>query len=324
MGVEEDYILAKDTSLKICDCDSVYFEFFTVAIYAILRKFGDYRELVLRIIEDSDIFIDDLTISEIMKKHNILNWYNFEKAYVNTTHAISVPGVTLSLENNTFEVEYSSPTVICSENCGNITNLLNCFIHEILHLLKSYFKCVEIKREDTDLSVAALRCGIYISRNSLKDGFKDAISEDYFQILDEAINVIQTTETMEEILSLKEICSDEDVLEFIDSLDEYKIHKDYGYSSIVPIVRTLWNNRQFRELVERNIVDGDIKIIFDEFNEDMGENMFQEVAQLVDDIYYAGQENKTKKVQRLKRELRSIIKSYNTKNNVLQKTSRQK
>ena len=52
--------------------------------------------------------------------------------------------------------------------------------------------------------------------------------------------------------------------------------------------------------------------------------MFQEVAQLVDDIYYAGQENKTKKVQRLKRELRSIIKSYNTKNNVLQKTSRQK
>jgi len=315
--MEEDYLLAKNAALKICDCNSVYFEFFTVAIYAVLRKFSDYKTLALRIIDDCDIYIDDLPIDEAIRTYKILDGFIFDKIDVSATHAISIPGVTLSLEENIFGVEYSNPIIVCSKNDIDITSLLNCFVHEILHLVKSYFSCSEANHED-GLAVAAMRCGISISRHVHEDGEEGVISHDYFKILDEAINVIQTTEAMQEILALKDICPDYDVREFIDSLDEYKMQMDYGYFSVTPIIKTLWKNKQFRQLVERNIVSGEIHEIVNEFNEDMGDNMFQEMAQLVDDIYYADQDNKRKKVQRLKAELRSIIREYNSKNKVLQ------
>ena len=323
--MEEDYILARKAARKvaskICSLDNDYFEFFTVAIYAILRIYDDdYKDFIIGLVEECDIYFDYGSVEEIMKKNGLYENFDFDTD-PSSAIAVSIPDTFLHFDETCFDFDHSNkPTIVCSKDCENLTVILNTFIHEFQHLLTSYFKPVEIKYED-DEQIASLRSGLSITRY-VYDG-EDIKDYHYFRIINEAITVVRTTEAMKEILSLKEFCPDDDVLSFIDELDRYYIEHDFAYEEIIPIFRTLWKNEQFKQLVERNIVSGDIQEIVDEFNEDLGVGEFQRMAQLLDDISYTSQFNKKMELRRLKDELRKIIKAYNTKNNVLQKRTRQ-
>ena len=165
-----------------------------------------------------------------------------------------------------------------------MTQLLNTFCHEMGHLIKgeenSFYK---YNKDSSDVFV--IRTGLSHQLYSYNSDTRELGFSPNYSVLDEAINCIQTTDVMSEILALKEFVDDESIVTFIDSLDHDELLKDHGYEDMCLLVRRLWENESFKHSVEDNIVLGNIDSIIEQYDSLMGEGAFDRMSNSLEDIY---------------------------------------
>ena len=101
--------------------------------------------------------------------------------------------------------------------------------------------------------------------------------------LNEAINVLETCEMSESLLMLDGIIPDKDVSDFYNGLDKDKLCSPEGYENVISLFKPLWDNKYFHDLIEDNIVEGNLNEIITGYENIMGENSFEDFAILLDD-----------------------------------------
>ena len=315
--MEEDYYTAYYVVSYKYGEDYLFFPFLVVALYALLRYYDDYKDMILKLFQEVDIYIENDSVFNILKKHNInpLGFDDEEKEMeysTNATYGVSSRGNAFDIDmyGNTSFVE-DPPFIACSSQVTSAGILLNTFIHEFSHLVKCQKNSIKVE-ETEEATVYKIRCGINILCYSY-DHEKDIVHElDFFNALDESINVIQTTEMMQEIASLKEFVTEDNIKDVLSLLSEKDFTRDLGYSSCVEAIRPLWANSQFRESVKKHIVEGSINSIFDEFDAILGEDTFEYLGDSLDELDDLDMKDVNYKKQRIiKKRIKDIIDFYN-------------
>ena len=322
----ENYILSKKlvSSKYGNNCDN--YEILVLGLYTLLCKYESYKDLVINVFNKTSIFIEDGSLSYIVKKHNIemIDFDEEEEEIKNSASescGISSNGEAFDIGiNGDVVVNNCDPFIICSLKSKCNEYILNIFVHEMNHLIKSQINSSEVDINDSDCIEYHVRSGINFYHYKYIRSEDCLYQIDYFSIIDEVINTIQTTEMMENILLLDGIIPDADIQSFIKKLNPCILLDDYGYDLCVKIFRHLWANKKFRELVEENIVQGDIDTIVSEFDNVLGEGSFEEMADLLDDLdKYDACGKKGRIFEKKKSKLRKIINNYNKSTNFVYK-----
>lgn len=284
------YRLAKMVCNKIFPNESEIKPFFTCAIYGLLCKFKNYPEIVCDLFFNTDFYLENDTVSNILKKYEIDIEFEDEDGEDTRTFAVSNQGHLFIYDEKWDSINYAkaNPFVVCSLKDVTIVKILNSFCHEIAHLVKGELLNYDIysKGQITDYY---MRTGFahYLYRYNSK---KDSLTEkQYFSYFDEAINVIQTTDIMKEILNLKNITDDPKILEFLDTLDRDEMIDDHGYEEIVETVRKLWDIDEIKKIIEENLVDGRIENTVYRINRILNDKAgFKKLCDIIDNIalYY--------------------------------------
>lgn len=261
------YLLAKMVVEKKFPDDAHLRPFYISAMYGLLCKYKNYAELVCDLFLKTDIIMDNKPVSEILVDHNIDIEFGDEDTENERTYAVSNQGHLFIYDEKTDSILYDkeNPFIICSTMDVSMTHLLNTFCHEMNHIIKGEINGYRLHRMNKDYEYY-LRTGLahYIYKYNDKE---DSLTEyQQFSNIDEAVNCIQTTEIMKEILNLRSIVDDHEMKSFFELLDEEKMIKDHGYEDIVINVRKLWECDNFKKAIEEGLIDGDIDHIIRRFN----------------------------------------------------------
>lgn len=309
--MSEYYNKAKELVLSKYSEDHPYFNMLVVALTTLFYKYRDYDFLVEKVFNDVDIYIIYDSVRNILKEKNIdiVSFLEEEDNIdegVNSTYGVSSLGYSFKIEDDNLIKCREKPFIICSSKCKS-TTLLNTFIHEFNHLVKSSINNIS----STDLEYS-LRSGISFYRCKY-DSKKDILYEyEYYDVLDEVINVIETTEMLNN-LELLEV-DDSNINNYLNQLDKDELNKDFGYDLCVKIIRPLWDNPTFKSLIEDNILEGNIDRIITYFDEVIGEDSFDKLCDYLEDIDLCeGKVKNRKKVNRIKTRIRKMIDEYNNK-----------
>lgn len=284
-----NYLLATKTISKKLNEDHPMYPFMVCSLYGLLNKYNNHKKIVLDVFQKTDIIFEKGTIEEILERHNI------DQDFVNPVHdseetnvktyAVSNPGHVFYF-NKEGKICYSKdkPFVICSTDNISISSLLNSFCHEMGHLIKGEQNGI-YTYQDNGYEVFVIRTGLAHNVYAYKNNDSEISYSANYVFLDEAINCIQTTDVMQEIIALEDIVDDKKIKNFIKSLDHEYLKKDYGYEGACLLVRELWKNDSFRKSVEENIVSGKIDTIISDYESIMGKDEFERMAQKLDDFY---------------------------------------
>lgn len=129
--------------------------------------------------------------------------------------------------------------------------------------------------ENEDVTTYSLRTGLnthYYYYDKVRGNLWE---NDDFDLLDEIINVMQTTELTEHVFALEKFIEDEDILDYLHSLDHSEARRDFGYEYGVILLRPLWNDELFRQIIEDDIVLGNVSRIAEKYDYIMGNNTFE-------------------------------------------------
>ena len=259
------YLLARKVVEKRFPYDKDIQPLFIAALYGLLRKYKNYSNIVCDIFLQTDIFIKKKTIDEILEEHNIEAEYDSDGN--NRTYAISSLGYEFIYDTDKGVTCEKGPSFIaCSLLDVDLAHVLNSFVHEMSHLIKSVIRSHAII-QDKNKPEYYLRSGVSLflyQYNIKKDIMKSCCQ---FSGLDEAINTVQTTEILNDILSLRKFVDDRDMVKFFNDINISNMKKDCGYEDITILFRKIWCIPSFRDLIEENIVEGDIDTIIYKFNE---------------------------------------------------------
>ena len=280
-----------------------------LAIYALLCKYENEKVSIQTIFENTDLFIEEKEIKDILQTHNIELENNIDIEEEKwETYGISSKGKTYEFtEDGKFILKEDNPFIICSL-INQPTTLLNTIIHELNHLIKSDRNSIEEGKEENTQS-CILRSGLNYY-HLIYDEENDILTEyDYFSTLDEAINTIQTTEIIQNILTLDGITPDIRIQKWINFCKNDHLERDIGYDESVKIIRPLWENKSFKKLIEENIIEGNIDKIIKEIDKILGEGSFIEIANSLDDLEEIEEETEERK--KIIENLEEKIKEYN-------------
>ena len=261
------YLLAKMVVEKKFPNDPHLRPFYISALYGLLCKYRNYAELVCDLFLKTDIFMDNKPVSEILKDHNIDIEFEDEDTENERTYAVSNQGHLFIYDEKTDSILYEKdkPFIVCSTMDVSITHLLNTFCHEMNHIIKGEINGYKLHRMNKDYEYY-MRTGLahYVYKYDDKE---DSLTEyQQFSNIDEAVNCIQTTEIMKEILNLRNFVDDHEMKCFFELLDEDEMIEDHGYDDIVKNVRKLWENYNFRRAIEEGLIDGDIDHVIRKYN----------------------------------------------------------
>lgn len=262
-----------------------YREMFIVGLYGLLCKYNKYAKLIWTLFMQVENYIEDKSLREIIDENNLELEPNSEEdddALSSSIHTF------ITDQNNNLCHILEKPVIVCSNtgtNKEHIMLLLNSWCHEMQHILKGVINAYKIDNSYTYKSIGQLRTGIAIFTYELNKDIENLYITSKYNLLDEAINTIQTTEVIEYAISLTDIVFDEDIKKFLKELTTYE-NNDYGYDIITQQVRKLWAVDEFKIIIENNIVQGDIEKIENSFNNIMNdENAFKKLDLLLDHIY---------------------------------------
>lgn len=263
-----------------------YKEMFIVGLYGLLCKYKKYHKIIWMIFMQMENYIEDKSLNEIIDENNLELEQNNEDddAVSSSIHTF------ITDEHNDLCHILEKPVAVCSKTNLNkkyIILFLNSWVHEMGHLIKSTLNGYKIKGHDFNKSEGQLRSGLSIHTYVFDKDTFDCSTSSKYALLDEAINVIQTTEAIDYAYSLDGMVPDDDVDKFLSELIQYE-NNDYGYNLITQEVRKLWSIDEFKKLIEDNIVQGNIKEIENSFNNTMDDDKaFAKLDLLLDHIYYA-------------------------------------
>lgn len=114
-----------------------------IRCYALLSKFGElYSPIVEKVMLNTDFYIGKKPLSLLLEEGGIEaeDAFRGDEYYDNelTVTAISSPGVYLSIsEVGTIIFERDTPAIFCTTIDEDATTVLNAFVHEASHLVKS-------------------------------------------------------------------------------------------------------------------------------------------------------------------------------------------
>ena len=312
--MESIYKLAKMVVDKKYPNNKEIHPIFICSLYALLCKYKNHANLVCDLFLNTDIFMEKDTINNILIRHGLEGDMENEEDPLNRTYAVSNQGHTFTYIPESKKIVYDlfNPFIICSLLNTNINHLINSFIHEMNHLIKGEINGHNQFNDNDDITECVIRTGLahYVYEYDLRE---DTLIElEYFNALDEAINTIQATEITKNILNLYEFVDDNEMLDFLSTLDKDKLVIDYGYEDVVSIVRELWNNDELRELIENNLVNGDIDVIANKFNTVMKKSTaFIKMSELLDKIAdYDLDINNKRKYDKEVNKFKKMIKTY--------------
>ena len=286
----EYYNLAIQTVSKKVDKKHPMYPFMVSALYGLLSKYEGYESIIIPLFRTTDIIFEKGYVQDILKKYNLgedlVDFVHDDGSNKSSTHGVSNQGHSF-ITDEEGKVHYlkERPFLACSISNTNMSMLLNTFCHEMGHLIKGEVNGFYHTKEDGN--------DIYVIRNGLSH-YVYNYQEDYTKllftqsaaILDEAINCIQTTDVMKEVLSLKDITNDKRILEFLNGLDSSYLLEDHGYEDICILVREFWKHPTYRDSIEDNIVIGNVDQIVNDFDSILGEGSFEQVSLILDKIYH--------------------------------------
>lgn len=325
--MEENYILAKDVAkIKVSE-DNLFYPLFVLCIYGLLCKYKDFKQTVVDVFLDTIIIIGDNTVNEMMRNEGLDPSEYFgsdlgdevpsDKEYSNFIRGISISGNNYVLHNKReFVNEKTDSYIFCTKKASDEACLMLTLMHEAGHLIKGKINDT-YKTSGDDYFGYVIRCGLsiyeyryYPKNNTYSEG-------ESYGAFDEAINCLQTTEAAEEILAMDGIIPDKNIQDFLNIIDKEEFHKDMSYETITNVLRPLWQNEGFHDLIENNIVTGNIDKIIEGFDSIMGDGCFDDLDDLLLLIEELDIENKNKsiKMRKAKDKVLEFTKTFYHKTN---------
>ncbi len=306
----EHYLLAKQTvSSKYSN--HVYYPLLVVGLFSLLEKYKDYEELVLSLFQSAEIVIEEDSMSKILARLSIsfVNHEEENNVYAMTSGLSSGENIVLFQDGDMIPTK-RAPLVICSSLYLSPTIVLNIFLHEMNHLIKGSIQSFYFHK-DGNQTYYACRTGLHTHYYHYDKDTGNLWENDDFNILDEVINTIQSTELVEHVFSLKDIVMDEEIQNYLASLSVNEAKKDFGYENVTRLLRPLWEDEMFREIIESHIVDGNISFIIGWYEEIMGKDSFDALSLALEIIDEANQKNRRGKKYRLaKKYINNAVKQF--------------
>ena len=293
-----------------------------IGCYALLSKFGElYSPIVEKVMLNTDFYIGKKPLSLLLEEGGIEaeDAFRGDEYYDNelTVTAISSPGVYLSIsEVGTILFERETPAIFCTTIDEDATTVLNAFVHEASHLVKS---TVNVVYSDSPTHFL-IRNGLNVFGYSFEKDTPVEPSDN--SMLDEVINVLQTSDMMKAVKELDGCPMKKEVENFYKELDLDRIDLLYGYDELTSFVLPLWSNDYFRSSIEDNIVIGKIDRIRNDFDSIMGHNSFHYYSTYLD--YIDGNYDDEKLIGNMKEWYDRMNRTYAMRTRVLQMANRNK
>lgn len=311
--MKEKLISAEQIIDKYYSNDNKYYGLYVLSCYGLLTKFEDYIEIIDDIFSNCTFNITDKSIAELLSdlEEDIPDDYiETDTEYL---EGISDIGIGYYIEDGK-PISYKDhdPIIYLTTKYGN-SLLLDTTIHELSHIIKSRINVVSMDDDENIIE----RCGLRLITTT-KDGVE--IWDNH--LLDEVINVLQVHDILLNIKNLDTSIMDSSIKEFYNTLEKKKLEEPNGYEVGIILLKPLWENPNFKSLVESNIVEGNIQSIENEFNSIIEtDNAFSSFSLALDMVFDSESYNEYEILER-GIYIDSIVKLYNLKTNSYKKKKR--
>lgn len=320
--VIENYVLAKKIAYDKVGEDSKFYPLFVLCIYGLLCKYQKYKKEVEEIILDTIILIDNKSVNKIMRDAGLNpdEYFGSELGDVcpddyensNFYRGISIPGDNYVTNGEEFVNEKSAPYIICSTLAANEAQLMLTLMHEAGHLIKGKINNTYTTQGDDYLGYV-IRSGLSIYEFRYYPEDDTFLEENSYEIFDEVINCLQTTDAAMDVLAIDGIIPDKDIQVFLDTVDKNVLKEDLAYEACTGLLKQLWKNDTFKRIIEDNIVIGNINKIIEEFDSILGEDSFDNLDDLLMIIDRLDSENKNncEEMKKIIKKVFTIIEEFN-------------
>lgn len=174
--------------------------------------------------------------------------------------------------------EQDPPKLFCSTLGVSQNDLLNIFTHELNHLLKSRIK----SHGRIGTNGYWLRNGLHYFTSYLQDRF--IYESQQAEMLDEVINVFQTSDIMKEIKQLDSYRFSYPLQSYLRTLDFESLDEPFGYTLTATMLEQFWRNTNFKEQIKRPLILGNLSIIEEDFNRMVEDDLFSSFADSFDEL----------------------------------------
>ena len=240
--------------------------------YALLTKYKDCKDLVEYYILNTSVAIEKEEVEKILQRY--VEKENMPLFLENEEYQ----GITFNdMDLNDNGVEVKDPYILVSSMLSN-SEILITLIHEFSHLIKSFFKSYSYNLS----GYLRVRCGLMYTET-----WNDTLKESNI-IFDETINTLQTKDMTEKIKDINLGILNKKEKEFIRTLDFAILGNISGYGETALLLEDIWQEEDFRNIFEDDLVLGNISNIKANFNSYVGSNLFNTFSMALDDYYYSG------------------------------------
>ena len=262
--------------------DDENYELFICGCFCLLGKFGEeFVSLVENVFSNSDFIITEGNTIKLAEENEVtqFSFGDIPEEETEFIDGLSYNGIHYYFNNEgkVFK-DFSNPVVVIPTNNKSKNDLLNTFIHEVSHLIKSQINSSYCE----EYNYYFIRSGLSLYEVNYCAG--TLIDNSLFSVLDEVINVFQTTDMMKDLKLLKDITCDNNIKTYLDTINFDELDETFGYDEFSDFFTKLWKNEEFRNIVERDIIVGDLNNIVINFNNIMGKDCFYEFANLWDQL----------------------------------------
>lgn len=305
--MEENYFLAK-YYIKQKYENHPYYSLFVVAMFSLLEKYPEYHDLIIYLFLATNIYIDNDGIQNILDKNHITH-ISFDEEDEFETFGISCPQDVVIFQDGDLSYCTKDPVIVCSSLYCSETQVLNTFLHEMNHLIKGAFHAFSFD-ENEDVTTYYLRTGLnthYYYYDKINGNLWE---NDDFGLLDEVVNAMQATELTEHVFALENFIEDKDILEYLHSLDHSEARKDFGYEYGVILLRPLWNDELFRQIIEDDIVLGNVSQIVKRYDYIMGDSTFEKLSYALEIVDECHGNTRGKQYRYAKKYIKNAVKRF--------------
>ena len=302
--------LAENIIEKKFSIEDKNYELYICGCFCLLGKFGEeFIPLIEKVFNNTQFIITSGNTIELAKENKItqFSFDDIPKEETENIDGLSYNGIHFYFNSNgkVFK-DFSKPIIIIPTNYKSNNELLNVFIHEISHLIKSQINSSYYQ----EYNYYYIRSGISLYEVNYCNG--ELIENNLFSILDEIINVFQTTDMMKDLRLLKNIVLNNNIKKFLNSINFDELDETFGYDEYSEIFSPLWQNEKFRNIIEKDIVIGNLDNIVINFNNIMNKDCFYEFSNLWDDLESV---SNIKAYEFIENKIKTYIEEFNKKTN---------
>lgn len=251
-----------------------------VSLTGFLLYYGKWVLPILRdLVFESDFFIESRPLKEIIEDHQDQEMKIFSEDDFTECPAISTSNQLYYFDKDGRCVfEQAPPKLFCSTLGVSQNDLLNIFTHELNHLLKSRIK----SHGRIGTNGYWLRNGLHYFTSYLQDRF--IYESQQAEMLDEVINVFQTSDIMKDIKQLDSYRFSYPLQSYLRTLDFESLDEPFGYTLTATMLEQFWRNTNFKEQIKRPLILGNLSIIEEDFNRMVEDDLFSSFVDSFDEL----------------------------------------